>query len=85
MVEYKVVSADWIELAEGYGYWKYEFEKVKPVFAEADFVVGNLETMIFPEAPYRTEKYVSFTWKDNQGKQELCRFHAMCVCVCQTS
>ena len=28
MVEYKVISAKWIELAEGYGYWKYEFEKV---------------------------------------------------------
>lgn len=29
MVEYKVVSAEWIELAEGYGYWRYEFEKVE--------------------------------------------------------
>ena len=29
MVEYKVISAEWVELAEGYGYWKYEFEKVK--------------------------------------------------------
>ena len=29
MIEYKVVSAEWIELAEGYGYWKYKFEKVK--------------------------------------------------------
>ena len=29
MVEYKVISAEWIELAEGYGYWKYEFEKVE--------------------------------------------------------
>lgn len=28
MIEYKVISAEWIELAEGYGYWKYEFEKV---------------------------------------------------------
>ena len=30
MVEYKIISAEWIELAEGYGYgyWKYEFEKV---------------------------------------------------------
>ena len=37
----------------------YEFDQVKPVFAQADLVVGNLETMIFPEAPYRTEKYVS--------------------------
>lgn len=29
MVEYKVISAEWIEFAEGYGYWKYEFEKVE--------------------------------------------------------
>jgi hypothetical protein len=29
MVEYKVISAEWIEPAEGYGYWKYEFEKVE--------------------------------------------------------
>ena len=29
MTEYKVISAEWIELAEGYGYWKYEFERVK--------------------------------------------------------
>jgi hypothetical protein len=29
MVEYKVISAEWIELAEDYGYWKYEFEKVE--------------------------------------------------------
>lgn len=29
MTEYKVVSAEWIELAEGYGYWKYEFKKVE--------------------------------------------------------
>lgn len=29
MVEYKVISAEWIELAEGYGYWKYEFEKIE--------------------------------------------------------
>ncbi len=39
--------------------FSYEFEQIKPVFAQADLVVGNLETMIFPEAPYRTEKYVS--------------------------
>jgi hypothetical protein len=29
MVEYKVISAEWIELAEGYGYWNYKFEKVE--------------------------------------------------------
>ena len=28
MEEYKVISAEWIELTENYGYWKYEFEKV---------------------------------------------------------
>lgn len=28
MVEYRVVAADWIEVAEGYGYWSYKFEKV---------------------------------------------------------
>ena len=38
----------------------------------------------------RTEKDVSFTWKDNQGKQELClslslslcMYVCVCVCVC---
>lgn len=39
--------------------FRYEFENVKPLFEQADLVVGNLETMIFPEAPYRTEKYVA--------------------------
>ena len=29
MTEYKVVSAKWIEPAEGYGYWSYQFEEVK--------------------------------------------------------
>jgi hypothetical protein len=29
MIEYKVISAEWIKLADGYGYWKYEFEKVE--------------------------------------------------------
>lgn len=29
MINYRVVSAEWIEPAEGYGYWKYEFEKVE--------------------------------------------------------
>lgn len=29
MIEYKVVSAQWIEIAEGYGYWDYKFEKVE--------------------------------------------------------
>lgn len=39
--------------------FSYEFEKIKPIFAKADLVVGNLETMIFPEAPYRSERFVS--------------------------
>ena len=39
--------------------FSYEFDKVRPIFHQADLVVGNLETMIFPDAPYRTEKYVS--------------------------
>ena len=39
--------------------FSFEFEKIRPVFAQADLVVGNLETMIFPDAPYRTEKYVA--------------------------
>ena len=48
------------EAANGKDYdFSYEFDKVKPIFAQADLVVGNLETMIFPDAPYRTEKYVS--------------------------
>lgn len=48
------------EAHQGEGYdFSYELEQVKPLFAQADLVVGNLETMIFPDAPYRTEKYVS--------------------------
>ena len=39
--------------------FSFEFDKVRPIFNQADLVVGNLETMIFPDAPYRTEKYVS--------------------------
>lgn len=39
--------------------FSYELDQVKPVFSQADFVVGNLETMIFPDAPYRSEKYVA--------------------------
>lgn len=37
----------------------YELDAVRPLFAQADLVVGNLETMVMPDAPYRTEKYVS--------------------------
>ena len=29
MINYRVVSAEWIELAGGYGYWNYKFEKVE--------------------------------------------------------
>ena len=48
------------EARDGEDYnFDFEFEKVRPVFAQADLVVGNLETMIFPDAPYRTEKYVA--------------------------
>lgn len=37
----------------------YIFEKVKGIFAQSDLAIGNLETMIVPEAPYRTEQIVS--------------------------
>lgn len=29
MTEYRVISAQWIEITEGYGYWDYKFEKVE--------------------------------------------------------
>ena len=29
MTEYRVISAQWIEITEGYGYWNYKFEKVE--------------------------------------------------------
>ena len=29
MVEYRVVSFEWVEVAEGYGYWSYQFKEVK--------------------------------------------------------
>lgn len=25
MIEYRVVSSEWVEVAEGYGYWSYKF------------------------------------------------------------
>ena len=28
MIEYRVISAEWIEVADGYGYWNYEFKRV---------------------------------------------------------
>ena len=48
------------EAARDTGYdFNYEFDAVRPIFDQADLVVGNLETMIFPNAPYRSEKLVS--------------------------
>lgn len=35
------------------------FEVVKNIFSQSDLAVGNLETMIYPPAPYRSEKYMS--------------------------
>lgn len=29
MIEYRVVSFEWVEVAEGYGYWSYHFKEVK--------------------------------------------------------
>lgn len=29
MKEYRVIGAEWIECAEGYGYWEYEFEEIE--------------------------------------------------------
>lgn len=53
-------SKQFVEAQIGRGYdFGYEFEIIKNVFAKSDLVAGNLETMIFPEAPYRTEKLVS--------------------------
>ena len=46
------------ETLMGYDFF-YEFQQVKPIFAQSDLTVGNLETMVVPEAPYRTEKLVS--------------------------
>lgn len=45
------------ETEHGYDF-DYVFSKVKGIFAQSDLVVGNLETMIVPEAPYRTEVFV---------------------------
>ena len=39
--------------------FNHEFEPLKGIFEQADLVVGNLETMIFPQAPYRSEKLAS--------------------------
>lgn len=45
-------------LDDGFDF-SYQVAQLKPVFKNADLVVGNLETMLVPEAPYSTEKYVS--------------------------
>lgn len=29
MIEYRVISAEWIEVAEGYGYWSYKFMRLE--------------------------------------------------------
>ena len=29
MSEYRVVAFEWVEVAEGDGYWSYQFEEVK--------------------------------------------------------
>ena len=43
----------------GNGYdFTYAFAQMKPVFAQADLAVGNIETQIIPDAPYRSEKIV---------------------------
>ena len=42
---------------DGYDF-KHEFGKMRNVFKQADLVVGNLETQIVPDAPYRSEKIV---------------------------
>ena len=42
----------------GYDF-NYEFDVVKTIFSKADLVIGNLETMVFPNAPYRDVRLVS--------------------------
>ena len=29
MIEYRVVFSEWIEVAEGYGYWSYKFVRLE--------------------------------------------------------
>ena len=29
MIEYRVVSVEWVEVAEGYGYWSYKFMRLE--------------------------------------------------------
>ena len=37
----------------------HEFRCIKDVLSQSDLAVGNLETMLYPQAPYRNEKYVA--------------------------
>lgn len=39
--------------------FNHEFQCIMPVFQQSDLLVGNLETMLYPQAPYRNEKYVA--------------------------
>ena len=45
------------ETEDGYDF-RYEFAEMRKVFRQADLVVGNIETGIVPDAPYRSEKIV---------------------------
>ena len=29
MIEYRVVSSEWVEVTEGYGYWSYKFIRIE--------------------------------------------------------
>ena len=29
MIEYRVISSEWIEVAAGYGYWSYKFMRLE--------------------------------------------------------
>ena len=43
-------------------------------------------TQVFNVSQNGTEKYISLTWKDKQGEQQLCMcefvYLSVCVCVC---
>ena len=34
MIEYRVISSEWIEVAESYGYWSYQFKEIKEILYE---------------------------------------------------
>ena len=46
-------------LTDGAYNFDHEFRCIKDVLSQSDLAVGNLETMLYPQAPYRNEKYVS--------------------------